>query len=102
MPQVSPMFDFDGWSRLAQGNPEAFFAERRRVIERFIDSHPHQREQLLALQGRIDVLRVVAGSPENAARVLCAQMGERLQALAGHLRALRRESAFIGQLPQGN
>ena len=48
----SEQFDFDGWKDLAHTDPQAYFAERRRVIENFINTCPPDKQAVLRLQIR--------------------------------------------------
>lgn len=51
-------FDFEAWAALAKTDPEAFEAQRRRLIAQTIEAMPpHQRARLRGLQWRIDMER---------------------------------------------
>lgn len=51
-------FDFEAWAALAKTDPEAFEAQRRRLIAQTIETMPpHQRARLRGLQWRIDMER---------------------------------------------
>lgn len=96
-------FDFDHWCALARRDPAAFFRERERVIQEFIDAHPQQREQLRELQSQIDGMRAVAGTPAKSLQGLFGLLDDHLGALSGQLRELRTETArlqeIVGRLP---
>lgn len=85
-------FDFDAWSELAKRDPQAYFRQRERVITEFIASHPGNQESLLALQARIDGMRAMAGSPQQAVRQIGVALADHLEALGGHLQMLREEA----------
>lgn len=88
-------FDFDHWSRLAQGDPVAFFRARRTAIERFISSHPPgQARRLRDMQRFIDCVRATAGSPLRATEGLIGMMEDRLA-------VLRRQSAELDAAARG-
>ncbi len=99
----SEQFDFDGWKDLAHADPQAYFAERRRVIENFINTCPPDKQAVLRdLQGRIDASRAMAGSPNQSVRELSRMMEDYLLALSERLMALHREtSALQSSLRQG-
>lgn len=89
-------FDFDRWSALARQDPAAFFVERKRVIDKFISSAPAaQTEMLIGLQSRIDCIRVEAGTPSKAMRLLMDMLGEHLDVLQSQLVQLDEESAGL-------
>ncbi len=99
----SERFDFDGWRDLAHADPNAYFAERRRVIENFINTCPPDKQAVLRdLQVRIDASRAMAGSPNQSVRELSRMMEDYLLALSERLMALHREtSALQSSLRQG-
>lgn len=99
----SEHFDFDGWKDLAHADPQAYFAERRRVIENFINTCPPDKQAVLRdLQVRIDASRAMAGSPNQSVRELSRMMEDYLLALSERLMALHREtSALQSSLRQG-
>lgn len=94
-------FDFDAWSELAKRDPQAYFRQRERVILDFIASHPENQESLLALQSRIDGMRAMAGSPQQAVRQLGVALADHLEALGGRLQTLREEAEKLHHLYQG-
>jgi len=96
-------FDFDVWKDLAQSDPQKYFAERRRVIEHFINTCPPEKQAVLRdLQGQIDASRAMAGSPNQSVRELSRMMEDYLLALSERLMALHREtSALQSSLRQG-
>ncbi len=103
MSSESADFDFDAWRDLATSDPEAYFAERRRVIEEFIKTCPIEKQAVLKdLQGRIDASRAMAGSPNQSVREISRMMEDYLLALSERLMALHREtSALQSSLRQG-
>jgi len=96
-------FDFDVWKDLAQSDPQTYFAERRRVIENFINTCPPEKQAVLRdLQNQIDASRAMAGSPNQSVRELSRMMEDYLLALSERLMALHREtSALQTSLRQG-
>jgi hypothetical protein len=61
-------FDFDRWRELAINDPQAFEAERVRVIEQAIAEAPaRSRERLLKLQWKLDQIRRTSRTPLAAA-----------------------------------
>ncbi|MBL8468653.1 DUF3135 domain-containing protein [Methyloversatilis discipulorum] len=96
-------FDFDVWKELAHSDPQTYFAERRRVIEQFINTCPPDKQAVLRdLQVRIDASRAMAGSPNQSVRELSRMMEDYLLALSERLMALHREtSALQTSLRQG-
>lgn len=81
-------FDFDAWRELAASDPAEYFRQRERALEAFIHERPDQEAGLRELQRQIDQVRVLSGSPAKAARELARMLGDRLEALAGHMRQL--------------
>ena len=81
-------FDFDAWRELALRDPAAYFRERERTLSAFIAERPDSAAGLRELQRQIDQVRALSGSPARAARELARMLGDRLEALAGHLRQL--------------
>lgn len=96
-------FDFDAWKELADADPQAYFAERRRVIESFISTCPPDKQAVLRdLQVRIDATRASSGSPNQSVRELSRMMEDYLLALSERMMALHREtSALQSSLRQG-
>lgn len=78
-------FDFDAWRELAKRDPAEYFRERERTLTAFIAERPEAEPGLRELQSQIDQVRVLAGSPAKAARELARMLGDRLEALAGHI-----------------
>lgn len=96
MATVNFDFDFDRWSMLARQDPAAFFVARKRVIDEFISSAPAtQTETLIGLQARIDCIRVEAGTPTKAMRLLMEMLGEHLDMLQSQLVQLDEESSSL-------
>lgn len=91
-------FDFDAWRNLAARDPAAYFRERERAVAAFIAERPDSEPSLRELQAQIDQVRAVSGSPAKAARELARMLGDRLDALAGHLRLLDRQAGQLQTL----
>jgi|GEM_PF-1198467 Protein of unknown function (DUF3135). len=81
-------FDFDAWRELALRDPAEYFRERERTLSDFIAERPESEQGLRDLQSQIDQVRALSGSPAKAARELARMLGDRLEALAGHMRQL--------------
>lgn len=92
-------FDFDGWSRLADADPAAYFAARRRAIDALIEASPEHGASLRRLQARIDDMRACAGAPLGAVRQLSSQMAGQLHLLARQIELLERETASLRATP---
>jgi phosphoserine phosphatase len=93
-----PCFDFDAWRDLAANDPAEYFRERERTLSAFIAQHPESEQNLRDLQSHIDQVRVVSGSPAKAARELARMLGDRLEALAGHLQQLDEQTGVLQKL----
>ncbi len=93
-----PRFDFDAWRELAARDPAEYFRERERTLSAFIAERPESEQSLRELQNHIDQVRAVAGSPAKAARELARLLGDRLEALAGHLRLLDEQTSTLQAL----
>jgi predicted NACHT family NTPase len=93
-----PCFDFDAWRDLAVRDPAEYFRERERTLSAFIAERPESEQGLRDLQSHIDQVRAVAGSPAKAARELARMLGDRLDALAGHLRQLDEQTGVLQAL----
>ena len=91
-------FDFDAWRDLAARDPAEYFREREREISAFIAERPEAEQSLRELQTHIDQVRAVAGSPAKAARELARMLGDRLEALAGHLNRLDEQTGALHAL----
>lgn len=92
----SPIIDFDHLRALSESDPAAYFSERARLIDAYIDTCPaSERATLRALQARIDALRASSGSPLIATRAIAGMLGDYLDALAERLRALRAEARAL-------
>jgi alkylation response protein AidB-like acyl-CoA dehydrogenase len=100
MSDPSEPFDFDAWAELASRDPQAYFRQRERAILEFISAHPHRQEMLMELQARIDAMRAISGSPQQALRGLAGMMAEQLQALSNSMRELREETEQLRDLVQ--
>ena len=82
-------FDFEYWAGLWKRDPEAFEAERSRLMEMFIASVPKQkRQRLRAVQWRVDMMRKQAKTPMAASFRLQQMMWESLCGDHGLLNAL--------------
>ncbi|MBZ0141944.1 MAG: DUF3135 domain-containing protein [Rhodocyclaceae bacterium] len=91
-------FDFDAWRELATRDPAEYFRERERTLAAFISEHPESEQGLRDLQSQIDQVRALSGNPAKAARELARMLGDRLEALAGHLRQLDEHAAVLNTL----
>jgi DNA repair exonuclease SbcCD ATPase subunit len=88
-------FDFDAWRDLAVRDPAEYFRERERTLSAFIAEHPESEPGLRELQSQIDSVRALSGSPAKAARELARMLGDRLEALSGHLRQLDEQTGVL-------
>lgn len=89
-------FDFDTLSRLSQTSPQAFFAERARLIEAFIASAPPaRRDDLRRFQAEIDAVRASAGTPAKAVETLMGMMSDHLHVLLGQTVTLAEEARSL-------
>lgn len=93
-----PPFDFDAWRELALRDPAEYFRERERTLAAFIAERPESERDLRDLQSQIDQVRALSGSPAKAARELARMLGDRLEALAGHLRQLDEQTGALQTL----
>jgi len=85
--------DFDTLRKLAEENPQAYFAERTRLIEAFFETVPEERRaQLRQFQADIDAVRLSAGTPGNAVETLMGMLSEHMEALLGHTVQLAQEA----------
>jgi hypothetical protein len=91
-------FDFDAWRDLALRDPAEYFRERERTLSAFIAERPESEPGLRALQSQIDQVRALSGSPAQAARELARMLGDRLDALAGHLNRLDEQTGALRAL----
>jgi hypothetical protein len=91
-------FDFDAWRELAARDPAEYFRERERTLAAFIAERPESERSLRELQSQIDEVRALSGSPGKAARELARMLGDRLEALAGHLRQLDAQTGVLQAL----
>lgn len=91
-------FDFDAWRDLALRDPAEYFRERERTLSAFIAERPESEPGLRALQSQIDQVRALSGSPSQAARELARMLGDRLDALAGHLNRLDEQTGALRAL----
>jgi DNA repair exonuclease SbcCD ATPase subunit len=88
-------FDFDAWRDLAVRDPAEYFRERERALSAFIAERPESERDLRELQVQIDQVRALSGSPAKAARELARMLGDRLEALSGHLRQLDEQTGAL-------
>ena len=88
-------FDFDAWCDLAARDPAEYFRERERTLSAFIAERPESEQGLRELQAHIDQVRALSGSPAKAAHELARMLGDRLEALAGHLRQLDEQTGVL-------
>lgn len=95
-------FDFEHWRKLAEENPERYFAERKALIDRFIsEAPPRMFADLQHLQNLIDHSRMEAGTPVLALRQMLGMLGDYLEALAGQMQSLRHQSGqMVASLPR--
>lgn len=93
-------FDFNAWCELAARDPAAYFRERERAISAFIAERPESETHLRDLQATIDQVRAVSGTPAIAARELARMLGDRLEALAGHVQQLDAQVNLMRDLAQ--
>jgi hypothetical protein len=85
--------DFDSLRKLAEENPQGYFAERTRLIEAFFETVPEERRaQLRQFQADIDAVRLSAGTPGNAVETLMGMLSEHMEALLGHTVQLAQEA----------
>ena len=88
--------DFDRLRHLAETSPQAYFAERARLIEEFLSSVPPERAHALRdFQAQIDAVRASAGTPAKAADSLMGMLSDHLQALLGNTVNLAAEAAQL-------
>ncbi len=66
-------FNFSAWAELAARDPEAFEAQRRALLDAFIQTFPPERQaKLRTLQAQIEQMRAQAPTPLAA----CDQLAE--------------------------
>ncbi len=65
----SKAIDFDYWRKLASGDPDAFEAARKKIVEAHIKTLGDEsaQERMRRLQWRIDIERQLAKTPMEAA-----------------------------------
>ncbi len=89
MSDAQQPFDFDHWSQLAAKDPEAFEADRQKMIEQAINEAPgHHRNRLRGLQWKLDQVRRLAHTPMAAAIEMNELMWKQLIGDGGLLDAL--------------
>ena len=91
MHSADEMTQFDALATLAQNDPEAFEAERRRLLEEFMQEVPERHHRRLhGLQFRIDMERRRAKTPVSACLRISAMMWESFGKLQTSLQELSR------------
>ncbi len=82
-------YDFDHWRQLAEQDPAAFEALRRRILDEAISAAPGRRqERLRRLQWRIDQTRRTAANPLAACLRISAMMWESVSGPQGLVRTM--------------
>ena len=91
-------FDFDGWARLAESDPEGFEKRRREAIEELISSAPdHSQRRLRGLQWQIDMVRARCKNPLESCIKLNDMLWDFVYAENGFLDAVNKlASVFHG------
>lgn len=99
MMSVFATMDFEQWSSLAVKDPQAFEAQRCRLIDDFLTRIPsaQQQERLRRLQWRIDQVRDRSNNPMAACLSLYTMMWDRLLGEGGMLEALQGMEAGAPQ-----
>jgi hypothetical protein len=96
--------DFETLKRLSETDPQAYFAERARLIEAFFESVPvDRREALRSFQAHIDAVRASAGTPGKAVENLMGRLSDHLGALLGYTAQMAQEAQHLraaGRLPR--
>lgn len=86
---IEKAFDFEYWAQLWERDPQAFEAERARLMALFIASAPEEkRQRLSAIQWRVDMVRKQAKTPLAASFRVQKMMWESLYGKHGLLNAL--------------
>ena len=85
--------DFDTLKQLAETDPQAYFAERARLIEAFFETVPaERRDSLRSFQAQIDAVRASAGAPGKAVENLMGMLSDHLTALLGYTAQMAQEA----------
>lgn len=88
--------DFDALKQLSETDPQAYFAERARLIEAFFESVPaERREALRSFQAQIDAVRASAGTPAKAVENLMGMLSDYLGALLGYTAQMAQEAQSL-------
>ena len=88
--------DFETLKQLSETDPQAYFAERARLIDAFFDSVPVERRgPLRSFQAQIDALRASAGTPARAVENLMGMLSDHLDALLGYTAQLAQEAQHL-------
>lgn len=83
-------FDFDAWAQLAKSDPEAFEAQRQKLIDDFIANAPEAvRNRLTGAQWRIDMERRRSDNPLQACMRISSMMWDMIYADRGFLWSLQ-------------
>ncbi len=86
---VEKAFNFEYWAQLWKQDPEAFEAERARMMEMLIACAPEEkRQRISAIQWRVDMVRKQAKTPMAASLRIQQMMWESLLGEHGLLNAL--------------
>ena len=85
--------DFETLKHLSETEPQAYFAERARLIEAFFESVPtERRDSLRSFQAQIDAVRASAGTPGKAVENLMGMLSDHLGALLGYTAQMAQEA----------
>lgn len=88
--------DFETLKQLSETDPQAYFADRARLIEAFFESVPaERREALRSFQAQIDAVRASAGTPGKAVENLMGMLSDHLGALLGYTAQMAREAQLL-------
>ncbi len=91
MQSADEMTQFEALATLAQNDPEGFEAERRRLLDEFMQEVPERHHRRLnGLQFRIDMERRRAKTPVSACLRISAMMWESFGKLQTSLQELSR------------
>ncbi|OHC66571.1 MAG: hypothetical protein A2045_00220 [Rhodocyclales bacterium GWA2_65_20] len=86
--QMDPDVYFNEWAFMAKADPEVFEQRREQCINQLLSQSGQHRQQLQALQARIDAQRKLANSPQEAVIAISGLMCKSLCDLACVLRNL--------------
>ena len=83
--------EFDVLMELALNDPEAFEAERKEIIDSFLDTVPEEnKRRLVGLQWQIDQVRTLAKSPMASCVAISNMMKDSLDKLSFYQQELLR------------